>query len=294
MSEQIDLLYLLEKAALIQRNDYPKPAFQNGRPRCRLKHCNKWHTTAEGIHHPGIDLYRLRFSYGGEVSLSQYQELQAAFMDNLAALNERDKKIHLLSLINDAKQLIKSGNLDITECLPLYQLGLTTGAILNYGKLSSNTFMTIVTASNTKGTFDFSIRFMEDYSQHLNEKERDDCTHWAGAHMAYWQKDPGGMSGYFAGISFPLARLPTDRAGARCPGLFRPTPPGRFLPVLLFDYLDAFEKMAGSGEKLWSKNQYGSFLRFVQICRSLARFYAGAGQDKKNGKAPEEERIIRL
>ncbi|MBL7792319.1 MAG: hypothetical protein JNK77_08340 [Saprospiraceae bacterium] len=291
MNEEIDLLYLLEKAALINEMITRNRLFKTEDHDVATA-LHKWRTTAEGIHHPGIDLYRLRFSYGGEVSLSRYQELQAAFMDNLAALNERDKKIHLLSLINDAKQLIKSGSLDITECLPLYQLGLTTGAILNNGKLSANTLMTIVTASNTKGTFDFSIRFVEDYSQHLNEKERDDCTHWAGAHTAYWQKDQEACLAILQGYHFHSPDFQLIGRVLAAQAYFDLHLRDDSYRSLLFDYLDAFEKWLGR-EKLWSKTNTGSFLRFVQICRSLARFYAGTGQDvKKTGRLLEDERNI--
>ncbi|NUQ24161.1 MAG: hypothetical protein HUU34_09415 [Saprospiraceae bacterium] len=291
MSEQIDLLYLLEKAALINEMITRNRLFKTENYDVATA-LHKWRTTAEGIHHPGIDLYRLRFSYGGELSLSRYQELQAAFMENLAALNERDKKIHLLSLINDAKQLIKSGSLDITECLPLYQLGLTTGAIFNYGKLSANTFMTIVTASNTKRTFDFSARFVEDYSLHLNENERDDCVHWAGAHTAYWQKDLEACLAVLQGYHFHSPDFQLVGRVLAAQAYFDLYLRDDSFQPLLFDFLDSFEKWLGR-KKLRSITHTDSFLRFVQISRSLARFYAGTGEDvKKAGRLLENERNI--
>lgn len=69
MNEQIDLVYLLEKAALINemifRNRLLKG--ENHEVETELK---KWCAASEGVHHPSIELYRVRFAYTEEAMLS--------------------------------------------------------------------------------------------------------------------------------------------------------------------------------------------------------------------------------
>lgn len=274
MNTHLDLLYLLEKAAVINEMIFRNRFYQEDHFDVSAALRN-WNKVAEGGRHPALDLYRMRFSGNDKDLLLQFQHLKAAFMERFDALNAHEQRIHLLSLLNDAKQLIKAGALDITESLPLYQLGLTAGILLTQGQLTQNTYMTIVSASNTKGAFDFTARFMDTYTVCLAEEIRDDCAHWARAHTAYWQKDLETCLTILQAYHFRNVHFQMISRVLGAQAYFDLYLADASYQSYLFHFLDAFEKWL-SRDKIWAKSNTGAFLRFVQVCRALARYYADA------------------
>ncbi|MBK8921574.1 MAG: hypothetical protein IPM81_08695 [Saprospirales bacterium] len=281
MGAQIDLLYLLEKAAVINEMIFQNRLFKE-EPHDLPAELKKWFTAAGGIRHPALELYRMRFADAGEENLlPQFLQLQTAFLERFDALNTREQNIHLLSLLNDAKQLIKAGALDITKSLPLYQLGLTTGAVLNQGKMTSNTYLTIVTASNTKRTFDFTGQFTDTYTVCLAEEVRDDCARWAGAHTAYWRNGPEACLAILQGYEFSAPNLQLTGRVLAAQAHFDLYLKDASYQSYLFHYFDTFEKWLNR-DKIWSKSNMTTFLRFVQISRTLAKYYTDPDPNPKN------------
>lgn len=271
MSKQLDLLYALEKAAIINEMTSRSRLIKGETYEVQTE-LKKWEAASEGIQHPAIELYRMRFAFTEENRIGQYQSLREAMLDKMGQLSEKDQKLHLLSLLNDTIQFIKSGQLDITESLPLYQLGLQTGLLMHQGKLTRNTYTTIVVASNTKGTFDFTARFIKNYTDCLDEDIREDCLHWALAHTAYWQKNLEQCLDILQEHAFKVPYFQMIGRVLHTQVYFDLYLKDDSCQSYLFSFFDAFEKWL-SREKVWSKAQRTSFLRFVQKCRQLARFY---------------------
>lgn len=272
MSTNLDLHYLQEKATLINEMIFRKRMYKEVSYDLATE-LRKWQQAAAGLQHPALELYRMRFAYTDQELLPQFLELKAAFMERFEALNEREQTTQLLSLLNDAKLLIKSGLLDITESLPLYQLGLSSGTILHQEKISTSTYMTILSASNTRGSFDFTAHFIDNYTHCLPAEARNDCAHWAKAHTAYWQKDLKAclavLQAYqFEALQFQLiGRVLSTQAHF---DLYLTDPSYLFY---LLNFLDAFEKWL-SRDKIWAKPNTAAFLRFVQVCRTLVRYHS--------------------
>lgn len=274
MDEQLELVYLLEKAAVINEMIARNRILRNERHDVQAA-LVKWLAVSEGIWHPSVDLYRLRFGGGEELGLSQYQVLQARLREVFEQLSEKDQKIHLLSLLNDGMRLIKTGRLELPDMLPLYQLGLQTGILLHQGKLSRNTYTTIVIAGNTKGSFDFTYQFIETFSTRLDEKIRDDGARWALAHTAYWKGEVEQSLNILLGYDFTSPYFRLIGRVLHSQAYFDLHLQDNSYREYLFSYLDAFEKWL-SRDKVWSKANTTSFLRFVQCCRKLARYYGEA------------------
>lgn len=294
MGEQADLLYLLEKAAVINEMIFRNRLFkeENHDVPAELK---KWRLLSEGIQRPALDLYRMRFAYTREEMLPQYMQLHAAFLERFDALNAREQRIHLLSLLNDAKLLIKSGRLDITDSLPLYQLGLSTGAILNQGRLTANTYTTIVTASNTRGDFNFTTHVVDTYTNGLAEEVRADCSHWAKAHTAYYQKKLEACLATLKEYDFQTLDFQLIGRVLAAQAYFDLYLSDVSYQFYLFNFLDTFEKWLNR-EKVWSTSSKTAFVRFVQTCRTLARYHAGADPNPKKveGLLEREQNIQAL
>lgn len=272
MGAQADLLYALEKAAIINekltRNRLIRD--ENHDVQAELR---KWTAVSEGIQHPSVELYRMRFAYARENRFDQYRELRATLLDRIGQLNPREQKLHLLSLLNDTLSLIKSGRLDVTDSLPLYQLGLDTGVLLHQGKLTRNTYTAIVVASNTKGTFEFTDHFIKTYTKRLDETILDDCYHWAAAHTAYWRQRLEECLDILQKHSFKAPYFQMIGRVLLTQVYFDLHLRDDSYGPYLFSFFDTFEKWL-SREKVWSKMAKDSFLRFVQQCRALAKSYA--------------------
>ncbi|MEM9920388.1 MAG: hypothetical protein AAF990_19985, partial [Bacteroidota bacterium] len=152
------------------------------------------------------------------------------------------------------------------------QLGLNLGILMHQGKLSRNTFTLIVSASNTKGSFDYTQKFIEHYVGHLDESIQTDCAQWAKAHTAYWQKDLEVSLDLLQRYRFKIPYLQLISRVLHTQVYFDLFLQDTSYQFYLFNYFDAFEKRLNR-EQLWSKLNKTSFLRFVQKCRVLARYY---------------------
>lgn len=271
MEESLDLYYLLEKAAILNEKILRKRILRQETHSIEPE-IKQWKLLADGKQYPVLDLYRLRFAQVENVRIESYQELYATFIEQMDQLSNRSQKTHLLSLINDSIFLIKTGQLEITESLPLYQLGLETGVLFHQGKLTQNTYSTIVIASNTKGTFDYTTSFIESHSKYLDDALRDDCYHWARAHTAYWQKNLAACLNILQGHLFRSAHFQLICRVLNTQVYFDLYLQDRTYQFFLYNFLDAFEKWLNR-EQRWSKKNKAAFLRFVQKCRKLARYY---------------------
>lgn len=273
MSINLDLHYLLEKAALINEMIFRRRMYKEVNYDLTTE-IRKWQQAAAGFQHPALELYRMRFACGDKAGLlPQFLALKTTLMACFETLSEREQSTQLLSLLNDAKLLIKSGVLDITESLPLYQLGLSSGAVLPLGKISTNTYMTIVSASNTKGSFDFTAHFVDTYTDCLPAETRNDCAHWAKAHTAYWQKDLRACLALLQAYSFEALQFQLIGRVLSAQihfDLYLINPSYQFY---LLNFLDAFEKWLYR-DKIWAKPNTAAFLRFVQVCRVLVRYHS--------------------
>ena len=291
MGGQLDLLYLLEKAAIINEKISRNRLIQGESHEVQAE-LKKWKAVSEGIRHPSLDLYRMRFAYAKENRIVQYWALRSALLDSMGQLNEKEQKLHLLSLLNDTMSFIKSGQLDITESLPLYQLGLKMGVLLHQGKLTRNTYTTIVAASNTKGDFEFTAHFIKTYTKHLDKKIRADCSSWAEAHTAYWKKNLELCLSILQSHSFKTPYFQMISRVLATQVYFDLYLKDDSYQSYLFNFFDTFEKWLGR-EKIWSKAAKISFLRFVQKCRTLARYYGNPDTDpEKVAKLLDDEHNI--
>lgn len=100
MSKQLDLLYALEKAAIINEM-ISRSRLIKGETYEVQTELKKWEAASEGIQHPALRLYRMRLAVTGGDRMARYQSLREALPANLEQLSEKDQKLHLLALLND-------------------------------------------------------------------------------------------------------------------------------------------------------------------------------------------------
>ncbi len=272
IEEHLDLSYLLEKAAIINEKIFRNRLIKNEQHDVKLD-LEVWQMASRDYQHPALELYRMRFDYTPENMLTQYQEIKKYFTSKLGQLNEKEQKTHLLSLLNDSTLLIKQGLIDITQMLPLYQLGLSTGVLINQGRISLSTYTTIVVASNTKGSFDFTVQFIQEYSDLLKKNIREDSINWAWAHTAYWKKDLNTSLTILLHTDFKATYFQYICRVLNTQVYFDLYLDDDSYQMYLFNYFDTFEKWL-TREKKWSESQKQGFLTFVQKTRQLARYYS--------------------
>lgn len=271
MGEELDLLYLLERAAIINEKIFRNRILKNENHEVE-KELQNWLISSEGVDNIVIDFYRERFSYTDDNMLERFSALQEGFFKHFQQLNKKEQKLHLLSLINDVTYLTKATLTEITESLPLYKLGIETGILLHQGKLTLNTYVTIVAASNTAHTFDYTTSFIQSYTQKLDDDVQSDALAWATAHQAYWE---GNLTNALDTLlkhefSHPYFQRITKTLHTQVYfDLFLEDDSYQFY---LFNFFDAYEKWL-LREKIRAKFNKKPYLRFVQLSRKLAKSY---------------------
>lgn len=272
MGEQLDLIYLLEKATIINEKIFRSRILKDENHEISIE-IEKWLSLSEGIDHPALSLYKMRFAYTEDTQLEQYFALRTAFFEQFDTLNSKQQKVHLQSLFNDTSKLIRAGLLDITDSLPLHKLGLKSEIILHEGLLSYNIYATVVSASNTKGDFSYTNYFIHEYTPKLEKEFQVDALNWAKGHTAYWQKNLNDcldilLAHHFKTLYFLLlSRVLTTQV------YFDLHLKNDAYQTYLFNYFDSFEKWLNR-EKFRAKFSKKSFLRFIQLSRVLAKYYA--------------------
>lgn len=269
MGKQLELVYLLEQAAIINEKIFRNRILKSENHEVEIA-LKKWHLLSEGIEHPALEFYRMRFAYTEERMLEQYFELRDAFLERYGELSLKEQKTHFASLRNDSIKLIRAGHFDITELLPLYKFGLKYGMLLENGILPYMSFSTIVAASNTKKDFSFTQELVDIYSKKLDDNVKNEGKVWAKAHTFYYKENledclniliqQDFKNKYFSQISkilntqvyFDLYLLDDSYED------------------FLFSFFDSFEKWS-QREKFQSQTVKKSILRFIQVCRTLAK-----------------------
>lgn len=274
MGEQIDLVYLLEKAAIINekisRNQILKD--ENHDIKIELK---KWQIASKDIEHPSIEFYRIRFDYSEENILEKYFELREGFFKRFEELNEKQQKIHFISLLNDSIKLVRSRKFNITELLPLYKLGLKSEILIHEGILPYYNFAAIVAASNTKGDFEFSNEMIEVYSEKLDTKVKKDGVFWAKAHIEYYKGNLDNCLDYLLNHDFKIQYFLQITKMLTTQTYFDLYLTTDGYQSYLFNYFDSYEKWI-QREKFGSPLTKKSYLRFVQVSRILAKSFSEA------------------
>ncbi len=271
MNEELDTLYLLEKAYLLNEMFFRKRIMNEEHPYfdAELKY---WKALSEKMKHPAIQLFRLRFDFIDEMNLDKYDHLKRQMFLDFDKLNLKNQKTHLLSLINDTNHMVRQGMLDITALLDLYQLGLKTDLLLTQGKLTMHSYSSIVISSNTKGSFDFTHDFIASYSKLLDVELQVDSVAWARAHTAYWQGEKEHCLDILQHHEFTISYFSVVSKVLSLQAYFDLYLEDDSYFSYLFNYFDTFEKWLYR-EKNWSDRLKKSFLRFVQLSRYLARQY---------------------
>ncbi|MEN0049639.1 MAG: hypothetical protein AAF806_21440 [Bacteroidota bacterium] len=278
MDEELDLLYLLEKATILNEKRFRNRILQNENHETE-RDLQLWLQATEDLQHPAIQFYKMRFAYTDEHFLEQYWALREAFMEGYGELGIKEQKAHLVYLLNDTSLLVKMRLVSSTDSLPLYKIGLKTNALFVKGKISYNTYTTIVGASNTKKTFEFTEQFIMKYTSKLDEKFQDDCLIWAKSHTTYNQKKLDESLSLLIGHEFKNSYFQLISKILNTQIYFDLYLNNESYESYLFSYFDSFEKWM-MREKNWSKTNKISVIRFIQKCRKLSKYYANIDYPK--------------
>ncbi|MEM0991673.1 MAG: hypothetical protein AAGI49_01490 [Bacteroidota bacterium] len=272
MDEELELTYLLEKAAIINEK-MSRQSILRGEIYETETEIKRWKAASQTHQHPALDFYKMRFAYTADNRLAHYWKLRKMFFERYQELGEIQQKIHLAALLNDTNLFIRKKLIASTENLPIYKLGLETGSIFYKGKLSYATYTTIIGASNTKKSFDFSLDVIRKYTQHLESSFQMDCEIWAKAHTAYHmgQLEKSLQLLLHHHFSIPYFQLLSRVLNTQV--YFDLHLQDDSYQAFLFNYLNTFERWLAR-DKVWSQSGKKSFLRFVQRCRTLAKYYA--------------------
>lgn len=291
MGEQLDLVYLLEKAVIINEKIFRNRILKNENHEVETE-LAVWLAVSEGVEHLAVELYRMRFGYREETMLEQYFELREVFLERYAELNLKEQKVHLISLLNDTTLLGRKKLIDITESLPIYKLGVQTEVLIDGDKMPYNLYVTIVSASNYKGDIPYTESFIKKYTNKLKIDFQIDGYKWAMAHTAYSKEEYMDCIDILLSHKFKILYFQLITKLLYVQVYFDLYIQDNSYQYYLFNFLDSFEKWINR-EKFRSELVKKSYLRFVQISRVLAKQFAGIDfQFEKVEKLLEKENNI--
>ncbi len=269
MGAPIDMVYLLEKAAIINEKIFRNRLIKGENHDITLD-LEKWLVLSENIDNPTIKLYRMRFNYTEDNFLDNYHSIRNFYLEKFEKFSNFDRKLNFFFLVNDTSKLIRSRIFDITEHLPLYKLGLKTEIIFNEGTITHFTYAMIVAASNTKKDFSFTSHFIKTYSSKLESTVQEDGLFWAKAHTEYYQGNLNKCLDLLLNHDFKFHYFQQITKILTTQVYFDLHLNDQSYQSYLFNYFDSFEKWL-LRENFRSQIKKKSFLRFVQICRILAK-----------------------
>ena len=283
MDQNLDLTYLLQKATNINEKIFRMRILRDTHFDVE-KDIYNWLQLAEGIDLPTINLYRKRFHYTEEKLLHQYFLLKEDFIADFEKLAKSDQQVHLLSLLNDSTHLRRRGLIDLSDTLPLFKLGMSSGILIEKNRLDPLLFVMIVSASNLKRDFEFTRHFAATYSKYLPIEAREDGKNYADAHTANREKDLGQCLKILSENEFSYHYFQFSTKILMLQNYFD----------LLLDndsYLTTFKSQTESIEKWLRREKIRSisnrepFINFVKKCRSLMRLYLEPDFDEVAVKA---------
>ena len=267
--ESSETVYLAEKAFIINEKIFRTRITREKYSEIKQE-IDKWSVAAEEFDIPAFTFYRLRFRHYRTGQTEDFLILKRYFTENYASFNLTDKKIFLISLINENIQLLKAQELPTTSPLPLYKIGMENNLLLYKNILSKFTYVSLVTLSNTARDFAYTRKVINDYADNLHHHLREDTVRWAEAHTAYYQNE------LHRALDLLLHYTPSDT-------FIRNR--SKFLTVQIYfdiylkdaSYSDFLVSYLENTEKWYRREDYKSKdykqsnLRFIQICRKLVK-----------------------
>ncbi|MEO1258842.1 MAG: hypothetical protein AAFZ15_08585 [Bacteroidota bacterium] len=125
-------------------------------------------------------LYQERIEMAEHLQKDKYFSFKEKYLSVQGKLPKWDSKLLFFYLINSAARLWMKGNQEIIfELLDLYKTGLENKTIFYYGRLTDATYANIVNIANSCDDVEFSLRFIEEFTDYLPPEKKEDGKTWA-------------------------------------------------------------------------------------------------------------------
>ena len=269
--EQLKLFVLLENAASINASLSLNRALRRTDEQLQVE-IENWKTISIGINHPSINLYRKRFDIPFENNKILYRTLKPIFLKNYKSLSFKDQKIHFALLLNNFLGLRKTEKIPFKDALPIYKLAVKEGWVLQEGAISGSAYGNILSASNSAKDFKFSQWFIDNFAKKLPVNQREEGRIYGLAQTLSKEEKYEKAIELLLSIEFKSNQFNRNVRLLTTQIYFDLHLENSSYQSFLLDYCDAFEKWLRRDS---IKQNFRSWLRFVQFVRSLSKlFYA--------------------
>lgn len=121
-----------------------------------------------------LNLYTRLEQFQRNEKIEKFNALIVDFKSNIQLLRNKDKQNILKILINYCTRKTNSGHVEVFhKALELYQLGLKHDCILIDEKISNTAFYNIITVGLICEEFDWVEKFIQEYQEYLDLKNKD-------------------------------------------------------------------------------------------------------------------------
>ncbi len=191
MSDKLDQFYFLQKMQLNSVLESAKHIYQ-------VKETLPFYEPiAQEIKNRELEKTSVFHLYSLVIQLFQTQDteeifnqLYDAFFDKKDNLGEKDKTFILKYLINFVLGKTNEGNEEYVEKgLTLYKVGLTDNLLITKNRMTERTFINIAWSSSFLRDFEFTLDFIKNYKQFLNEERREEIVILTKANLYFNLED---------------------------------------------------------------------------------------------------------
>ncbi len=184
LNKNLDVIYALEKASVIKEQIVRNRVLKNENHDIENE-IKKWTSVAKDIHHPSVDLYKIRFSKNKDGLKQKYTHILKEFKKRFEELDFKEQQDHLFSLLNDLALLRRKKSGTISEQLDLYKFGFKTGTILINGQVSPSTYSSFLSYSLIIDDSEYATAFVNNYTKSLPPNIQEDGKSWSLSKIEY-------------------------------------------------------------------------------------------------------------
>ncbi len=138
-----------------------------------------------------LELYaKIYMLFESNQSLSDFQDAQKLFSEQIGHLVKEDRQFGLRSLLNYAINQANTGQTDFGKVIfELYKLGLTEKILIEEDKISASTFINITSTGSGLKEFTWTAAFICEYESKIDKNVRDETITIGQGFLKFYQKD---------------------------------------------------------------------------------------------------------
>ncbi|MEO1263916.1 MAG: hypothetical protein AAFZ15_34240 [Bacteroidota bacterium] len=233
------------------------------------------------LNHPAINLYFLKLSRNKNWGADEFIQFKESMLQNFSALPFREKKVFLLSAINDTVVLVSKGHTGfLNDMFELYKKGIEAELLIHEGFMTVTTFNNIVLVANNLLETAFVKGFISKYIDCLPEETKLEARLWSESQTLYSSGYSEKVIDHIGQYNFRHALYGVLSRGTLLKANYDVTLKDPSRKNLFLSYCDSFEQYMRRGH-LFVPDRNEAYIRLAQYTKKLMNIALHKKGDKE-------------